>query len=1229
MPKDMPADIHVKAVAGHPVELPGGNFIADAVMTRSGQDLHLTADGHTVVVQGYFGMTNPPELTTHDGAHLSPAMVDSFVQPDHPGQYTASGQIQNDASPAGTITQVVGHDEIIRADGTHVTAAVGTPVYQGDVVETSKTGALNILFSDHTTFAVSENARMSIDKYIYHSEHHTGSTFFSMLQGMFVYTSGLIGKTEPGNVNIETPVGSIGIRGTVIAGHILPTGQTSDITIVNGAITVTNGTGTTNMSNSFQTIGLTGYNAQPQPVTMNASTFGSMYSSLSSVAADTLHHFISTVPQSTTTPVTPPTMAPTTTTSPTSGSIAPTSPTTHSTTTTSTAQPLTTSNTAILTSTSPTTTSTTTSSFGTTSPTSFGTTSATTSFSSPTTSTTSTTISTSTYASPSTSSTSPTTTTTSSTTTPAAPPPPFSVQMSVDSGYSNTDHITNSATLQAINLTSGAATILYAIEAGSTWNAAGAAWSTAQTALPDGTYTAEAEEKDAQGNVIGTSGAITFTLDTVAPTLPTVLDNTPPVANNQVLTNQSLSATLSFSEVMHLTAAELQNVASSNAATVVIDSISAGTYNNGTGHYDYTVTYHATTPGNLQMSAANAQDLAGNTVTGPNTVQSTAEAVHDMELNFAPNYTKGTVTTADDGVEQFLQNSATLGNVHTASGVGTLHYTVITTGNEYNSTTGVAQAISDPGNTIFSVDVNGNLIVDNYLALVAGINGGSVSAPGSLNITIEAFNSSNTMVDTIQRVIQINPDPFMPAITPTMVTTSTASGGFLIDTTNTGVIFTGTTGSDMLVGGNGNDTLIGKGGSDVLLGGAGNDTMQVFDSSFLTVDGGTGVNRLEIGSNTTTAFVDNTTYNTFAAASITTPEQANIHNVANIVLEADSLGQGSSMILNQTSLMGMANDGAGNHMLTITGGAGETGSYVNIIADTSIGNLATHTSGTLTDLQLTSGTWGVSQTLTYTGTYLDDTGTQKTATLNVQEFGAGATSFSQAGSVVVLDPFHAAAYQYGNSSILIGSGSADCLVAGTNTATLIGNGGADILIGNTSGLTTISIGDASFAYIDGGVVSGFAGGQNNGNILQLDGSGSLAQFSLDFSNPITAVESTGLGTVKDIGVIDLGNSTTGQGNNVTLSVQDIFNITQADASGNHTLTIDDTSSASVSGLLTIITSTGGLTFDSANSTAGMSSTGTGVTGVVEYAGTYGGHTVTLVVDENALSGGHHVSIATA
>ncbi|MBI3440588.1 MAG: FecR domain-containing protein [Proteobacteria bacterium] len=294
MSQTITTETRIEITAGHPVELPGGEFVANAQMTRVGLDLHLTApDGHSVIVEGYFAQQGTaPDLVTADGAKLSPQLVSAFVPPEHAGQYAASGQIANDATPVGHITEVSGEAHIVRADGTHVPAAVNTPLYQGDVIETSKAGAVNLQFADNTSFAISESARMSVDKFIYDSAHHSGSSFFSMLQGVFVYTSGLIGKADPGSVSIETPVGSIGIRGTVVAGHIMPAGQESKITILDGAITVTNGSGTHEMHESFNTVALNNYQSAPTNLgQMDAHTFHESFHSVAAVAGDTVSHF--------------------------------------------------------------------------------------------------------------------------------------------------------------------------------------------------------------------------------------------------------------------------------------------------------------------------------------------------------------------------------------------------------------------------------------------------------------------------------------------------------------------------------------------------------------------------------------------------------------------------------------------------------------------------------------------------------------------------------------------------------------------------------------------------------------------------------------------------------------------------------------------------------------------------------------------------------------------------
>lgn len=238
------------------IDLPSSDFVADATMTREGSDLVLqTPNGETVVVEGYFSADPAPLLISPDGAVLTSNLVDSFSR--SPAQFAANNSA-NDESPVGAVEEVKGHATVTRADGTVETIAIGTPIYQGDVIQTDAQGAVNITFIDETSMAVSENARFAIDQYTFDPETESGTTNFSVLRGLFVFTSGLIGRDDPDDVKIDTPVGSIGIRGTIIAGQIDPSGE-SNITVLEGAIVVTNGTMNTTLSQQFETVRLTGF----------------------------------------------------------------------------------------------------------------------------------------------------------------------------------------------------------------------------------------------------------------------------------------------------------------------------------------------------------------------------------------------------------------------------------------------------------------------------------------------------------------------------------------------------------------------------------------------------------------------------------------------------------------------------------------------------------------------------------------------------------------------------------------------------------------------------------------------------------------------------------------------------------------------------------------------------------------------------------------------------------
>lgn len=233
---DSTANTKVIQSDGQTIDLPDASYVRDAAMTRDGMDLLLDSPHGQLVIKGYFADDSQPNLVAPDGSTLTPDLVNSFAH--SPAQYAGSATV-NDESPVGLVQEVTGNATVTHLDGSKEAITKGTPIYQGDVVETDAQGAVNIKFLDETTFAVSEDARLAIDEYVYDPSTQSGETNFSVLKGVFVFTSGLIGRDDPDDVQIDTPVGSIGIRGTIIAGNV----NTGEITVVEGAIVLTDHAG--------------------------------------------------------------------------------------------------------------------------------------------------------------------------------------------------------------------------------------------------------------------------------------------------------------------------------------------------------------------------------------------------------------------------------------------------------------------------------------------------------------------------------------------------------------------------------------------------------------------------------------------------------------------------------------------------------------------------------------------------------------------------------------------------------------------------------------------------------------------------------------------------------------------------------------------------------------------------------------------------------------------------
>ncbi len=88
----------------------------------------------------------------------------------------------------------------------------GDLVYKGDVVQTGADGKVGITFTDGTAFNLSSNARMVLNEFVYDPNGTSNSTLFSLSKGTFTFIAGKVAKT--GDMKIDTPVATMGIRGT-------------------------------------------------------------------------------------------------------------------------------------------------------------------------------------------------------------------------------------------------------------------------------------------------------------------------------------------------------------------------------------------------------------------------------------------------------------------------------------------------------------------------------------------------------------------------------------------------------------------------------------------------------------------------------------------------------------------------------------------------------------------------------------------------------------------------------------------------------------------------------------------------------------------------------------------------------------------------------------------------------------------------------------------------------
>ena len=215
----------------HTIEV-SWELMSSGKYARTGDDLEITyqdlwGETERVLLESYF--SDPKDLVTPNGSILKSHIVNLLAVNSQPLDQTLVAFEDPDA--IGEITIAAGTVTVQRA-GQTLELQVGDLIYLNDVVE-STGGSTGIVFKDDTTLSVDAGARMVIDDFVYDPEQPTtGSMSVNMLSGDFSFISGGVAKTGADAMKVTTPVLTIGVRGTQVAGKASQEGESNEVVLL-------------------------------------------------------------------------------------------------------------------------------------------------------------------------------------------------------------------------------------------------------------------------------------------------------------------------------------------------------------------------------------------------------------------------------------------------------------------------------------------------------------------------------------------------------------------------------------------------------------------------------------------------------------------------------------------------------------------------------------------------------------------------------------------------------------------------------------------------------------------------------------------------------------------------------------------------------------------------------------------------------------------------------------
>lgn len=195
-------------------------------------------------------------------------------------------QLAGSTQAAGRIETLSGTITVRHLNGETQQLSEGDDVFMGDTLEVSSAGSVGVIFADETTLSLGPGAEMIIDEMVFDPAGEDGSMALSVANGVFSFVSGQISKTGDEAMVINTPVATIGIRGTKGAGIAAQEGSENRITLMPeedgqiGELVIKNDAGTQVLNQAGQSLAFSSrFEAPPPPTLMSTADIEKVYGS--------------------------------------------------------------------------------------------------------------------------------------------------------------------------------------------------------------------------------------------------------------------------------------------------------------------------------------------------------------------------------------------------------------------------------------------------------------------------------------------------------------------------------------------------------------------------------------------------------------------------------------------------------------------------------------------------------------------------------------------------------------------------------------------------------------------------------------------------------------------------------------------------------------------------------------------------------------------------------------